>query len=121
MFEAPSLPFSSPPAMLVTLLPGTDRKRTDSLYRYRLTYRNPQAQVSGCVMTWDVQGGRLPYQVALERDDAGNLRLHCTCADAIYRAEGQGRFCKHVHGLLDFGRRPCSLGQEQPAVQCRGA
>ena len=27
------------------------------------------------------------YQIALERDEAGNLRIHCTCADAIFRAE----------------------------------
>jgi hypothetical protein len=45
----------------------------------------------------------MPYQVALERDEAGNLRLHCTCADAIFRGEEQGHFCKHVLGLLRIG------------------
>jgi hypothetical protein len=39
----------------------------------------------------------------LERDEAGNLRLHCTCADAVFRAEEDGRFCKHVRGLLQIG------------------
>jgi hypothetical protein len=88
----------------LTLLPGSDRKRSQAIYCYRLTYQNPLAGVSGCVMLWDVSGGRLPYQIALERDEAGNLRLHCTCADAAFRAEAEGRFCKHVHGLLQCGR-----------------
>ena len=42
-------------------------------------------------MTWEVSGGRMPYQIALERDDAGSLRIHCTCADAVFRAEDEGR------------------------------
>ncbi len=89
--------------MLFRLLPGPSRKRTASPYGYRLTYRNPQADAPGCVMTWEVSGGRLLYQIALERDDAGGLRLHCTCADAIFRAEAEGRLCKHLCGLLEFG------------------
>jgi hypothetical protein len=88
----------------LTVLPGSNRKRSPSAYSYRLTYHNPLAGISGCVMLWEVSGGRLPYQIALERDEAGNLRLHCTCADAVFRAEGEGRFCKHVHGLLQCGR-----------------
>jgi hypothetical protein len=89
---------------MFTLLPGPSRKRVQSSYCYHLTYRNPESAATGCVLIWEVAGGRLPYQIALERDDAGNLRLHCTCADAVFRAEGEGRFCKHVRGLLDFGR-----------------
>ena len=90
--------------VLVTRLPGPGRKRSESLYHYRLTYRNPLDDAVGCVMIWEVSGGRLPYQVALERDEAGNLHVHCTCADAIFRAEAEGRFCKHVHGLLQIGQ-----------------
>jgi hypothetical protein len=45
----------------------------------------------------------MAYQVALERDERGRHRWHCTCADAIYKAEEQGRVCKHVQGLLEFG------------------
>jgi hypothetical protein len=91
--------------LLVTRLPGPGRKRSEALYHYRLTYRNPLDDAVGCVMLWEVSGGRLPYQVALERDEAGSLHVHCTCADAIFRAEGEGRCCKHVQGLLQVGRR----------------
>jgi hypothetical protein len=87
----------------LAVLPGPDRKRTSHLYQYRLTYRNLDANPIGCVGTWEVIGGRMPYQIALERDDAGRHAWHCTCADAVYKAEEQGRVCKHVQGLLDFG------------------
>ena|SRR5947209_810954 len=89
---------------LVTLLPGPARDRAQAAYCYRLTYRSPLPDGTGCAMIWEVTGGRLPYQIALERDEAGNLRLHCTCADAVFRAENEGRPCKHVHGLLQLGR-----------------
>ncbi len=89
---------------LATILPGPDRKRSAACYSFRLLYRNPDPEAIGCVMTWEVQGGRLPYQVAVERDEAGELRLHCTCADAIFRGEVEGRACKHVSGFLKLGR-----------------
>jgi hypothetical protein len=89
---------------LLTLLPGPDRKRSETIYRYRLTYRNPDAEAVGCVMIWEVQGGRLVYQIAVERQEEGQLQVHCTCADAIFRAETEGRFCKHVRGFLKFGQ-----------------
>ncbi len=94
-----------PPVVLFTLLPGPDRKREARPYGYRLTYRNPDAEGVGCLMLWEVSGGRLHYQIALERDEAGGLRLHCSCADAIFRCEAEGRVCKHVRGLMDLGRR----------------
>jgi hypothetical protein len=103
-------------AVVFTLLPGPDRKRGTRPYGYRLTYRNPDAEAVGCVMLWEVCGGRLHYQVALERDQSGGLRFHCSCADAVFRGEPEGRFCKHVRGLLDIGRcggtgpAPVSLG-----------
>jgi hypothetical protein len=92
------------PTIHRTVLPGPDRKRSRSSYAYRLTYRNPQETGAGCVLLWEVSGGRMPYQIALERDESGNLRLHCTCADAVFRAEEEGRFCKHIHGLIELGR-----------------
>jgi hypothetical protein len=94
---------TEPPVVLFTLLPGPDRKRVARPYGYRLTYRNPDADGIGCVMLWEVSGGRLHYQIALEREETGGLRLHCSCADAIYRCESEGRVCKHVRGLLDLG------------------
>ncbi len=106
------LPSSSNPAsVLFTLLPGPSRKRCVIAYRYQLTYRNPDPDASGCVMTWDVTGGRLTYQIALERQEDGQLRCHCTCADAVFRAEEEGRCCKHVEGLLEFGRPARHLPQ----------
>ena len=96
-------PTEPTPALYLTVLPGPDRKRTRSLYYYRIVYRDPRANEPGCVALWEVVGGRTAYQVALERDDAGRHFWHCTCADAVYRAEEQGRVCKHVRGLLAFG------------------
>jgi hypothetical protein len=93
-----------PAGVICTLLPGPDRKRSARSYSYRVTYRNPDRDAAGCVLLWHVAGGRMGYQIALERDDNGNLQLHCTCADAVFRAEPENRFCKHVRGLLEFNR-----------------
>jgi hypothetical protein len=88
--------------LVTMLLPGADRKRTISLYQYRVTFRTNNGHEPGCVMTWEVSGGRLPYQIAAERLADGSLKYHCTCADAVYRGEGDPHHqCKHVHGLLD--------------------
>jgi hypothetical protein len=91
------------PIIYLAILPGSDRKRTRSVYHYRLAYRSEDPEKPGCVALWEVVGGRMPYQVALERDDRRGHFWHCTCADAIYKAEEQGRVCKHVQGLLEFG------------------
>ena len=91
------------PIVYLAILPGADRKRTRSVYHYRLAYRSPYPEEAGCVALWEIIGGRMPYQVALERDDRGRHAWHCTCADAVYKAEEQGRVCKHVQGLLEFG------------------
>ncbi len=91
--------------LVVAALPGPTRKRTPSPYCYRLTYRNPEPAVPGCTLLWDVLGGRMRYQVALERETDGTLRWHCTCADAVYRGETEpNHVCKHVRGLLHLGR-----------------
>jgi hypothetical protein len=56
-------------------------------------------------LLWEVFGGRLTYQVALEREVGGGLRWHCTCADAVYRGEEVADHrCKHVRGLVALGR-----------------
>jgi hypothetical protein len=88
---------------LCARLPGPDRSRSERDYCFHLTYRNPDPDAIGCVLTWEVSGGRQPYQIAVEREEAGRLRLHCTCADAVFRAELKGRFCKHVRGFLQSG------------------
>jgi hypothetical protein len=103
-----------PLSHLYAFLPGPDRKRSQSQYSYRLTYRSPNRIAPGCVMSWEVSGGRMPYQIALERNEAGNMRIHCTCADAVFRAEEEGRFCKHVHGLLHLGGDAESDGEALP-------
>ena len=87
-----------------TPMPGPDRKRTIRPYLFHVSYCNPDPLEVGCAMTWEVVGGRLSYQIALERAEDGELRWHCTCADAIYRAENEGRHCKHVKALLALGR-----------------
>ena len=88
--------------LLLTVLPGPDRKRIPAPYQFRVTYRNHTITATGCVMTWEVTGGRLPYQVALEQTAAGEHRWHCSCADAVYRGENDPKHrCKHVDGLID--------------------
>jgi hypothetical protein len=109
-------PTTPTPFLYLAILPGPDRKRSGSLYHYRLAYRSAYPDEPGCVALWEVVGGRLAYQVALERDDAGRHHWHCTCADAVYRAEDQGRVCKHVRGLLNF-----SPGLPQPHFFRRSA
>ena len=92
----------SPDGMLMKILPGADRKRSPGLYCYRVTFRSPTGQEPGCVMTWDVSGGRGTYQIALERLVPGRMKWHCTCADAVYRGEQDPNHrCKHVTGLLE--------------------
>ena len=86
---------------LSTLLPGPDRKRTPHLYLYRMNYRNPDREAVGCIMTWEVFGGRMPYQIAVERREDQCLTIHCTCADAVFRREDEGRLCKHAQGFLE--------------------
>lgn len=86
---------------MTATIPGPDRKRTLTDYRYRLTYRDAAPDGPGCLMAWDVSGGRLPYQVAVERTDGGQLRWHCSCADAVYRGEDVRHTCKHVRGLVE--------------------
>lgn len=104
------------PLALLTLLPGPGRKRVPQLYGYRLTYRNPDRNGPGCVMAWEITGGRMTYQVALERNAVGNLHFHCTCADAVYRAEGAGRFCKHIRGLCEFAHHVSGIGSTDTAI-----
>jgi len=90
-------------AVLIAMLPGPDRKRKEALYQYRLIYREPHFEAEGCLLLWQVVGGRESYQVALERDSRGLLRWHCTCADHVYRAEAiENHACKHIRGLRDF-------------------
>jgi hypothetical protein len=85
-------------------VPGPDRKRTLRPYFYRVTYCNDNPQGVGCAMSWEVFGGRVSYQVALEREWDGSLRWHCTCADAVYRGESRDHHCKHIKGILGLGR-----------------
>jgi hypothetical protein len=104
------------PFRLHARLPGPDRKRSEADYDYELLYRNPDPDAVGCVLTWEVRGGRLPYQIAVEREEAGRLRLHCTCADAVFRGALVGRFCKHVRGFLQSGQE---LQHGEPAAPAR--
>lgn len=93
------------PAVVFAALPGPTRKRTPAPYCYRLTYQGDQNE-PGCAFQWDVMGGRDIYQIALERLTSGELRWHCTCADAVYRGDGARHVCKHVKGLMAQGRTP---------------
>ncbi len=87
-----------------TILPGPDRKRLPARYRYRLMYRNPDPATVGCLLLWEVSGGRVPYQIAIEREETGTMRSHCTCPDAVYRNDLPGHTCKHVRGFIHLGQ-----------------
>jgi hypothetical protein len=90
-------------ALITMLLPGPSRKREPAPYHFRVTYRNPDATEPGCVMTWEVLGGREGYQIALERTPAGEHVWHCTCPDAVYHGENKHAYrCKHVQGLTEL-------------------
>ena len=64
--EPPAEPI---PAVYLTVLPGPDRRRSRSLYHYRAVHRSARPGDAGCVAAWEVVGGRMAYQVALERDE----------------------------------------------------
>ena len=99
MILAPKTPF----ALITLILPGPNRKQTPAPYHFRVTYRNPETTEPGCVMTWDVLGGRENYQIALERTTTDDLIWHCTCPDAIYREQVRPcHRCKHVRGLMSL-------------------
>jgi len=100
-------------------LPGPTRKRAPSAYCYRLTYRNADPAEPGCVLLWEVDGGRQPYQIALERESTGSLRWHCTCADAVYRGEDAPHRCKHIRGLQALGHQ--AITNSVPSEPCSGA
>lgn len=85
-------------AQMRMTLPGPDRWRSPTDYQYTVTYRSPDGKIPGSLMTWQVDGGRLSYQVVLELTDSGQRKWHCTCADAIYRGSPEHE-CKHVQAL----------------------
>lgn len=85
-------------------LPGPTRHRSASPYCYRLLHESSEPQEEGCLLLWEVFGGREIYHVALEREDSGDLHWHCSCADAVYRGDRRVTHCKHVRGLRGHGR-----------------
>lgn len=88
--------------VIAVTMPGPTRKREPAEYRFRVTYRGTELREPGCLMTWEVTGGRAPYQLALERTERGDTRWHCTCADYEFRGDDDPRYrCKHVSGLVD--------------------
>jgi hypothetical protein len=101
-----TIPFDSflTASRFYTPVPGPDRRRSVKPYEYRITYCSRDPKETGCAVVWEVLGGRGAYQVALEREENGRFRWHCTCADAVYRCESAGRVCKHVRGVLSLGR-----------------
>jgi hypothetical protein len=106
LLNGPSFP---DPDWLLASLPGPTRQRSLSPYWYQLVYRNLRTTEPGCALLWKVFGGREVYQIVLERDEAGTLHWHCTCADAVYRGEDAPHRCKHVQGLQAIGRRLAAL------------
>lgn len=117
-----TLPTFHTKSLVVTRLPGPTRKRTPSPYLFKLTYCNPEPAVPGCLLLWDVLGGRMRYQVALERETNGELRWHCTCADAIYRGETEeNHVCKHVRAMLNVGRAQPETDDDAESECCAEA
>ncbi len=96
---------SARPEILIADLPGPTRKRTPSPYGFRLTHHSADPGAEGCVLLWEVYGGRLTYQIAVEREAGGGLNWQCTCADWVYRNEDFPDYkCKHIRALKARGR-----------------
>jgi hypothetical protein len=102
-----------PESVLFAVLPGPSRKRHQVWYCYHLTFRAEQIDEPGCLLLWEVFGGREVYQVAVERMESGGLHWYCTCADAVYRG-GERHCCKHIRGLQQQGRNPELTGLAPP-------
>jgi hypothetical protein len=105
-------------ASLRAELPGPDRKRQPTGYHYLLHYRARDPEQIGCVMLWEVSGGRTAYQIAIQRDEAGHIHSHCTCGDAVFRSHVEGHVCKHVRGFLQLGRRSVLPEGDAPLQAC---
>ena len=93
---------TSPRPTLLTLLPGITRKRLPHVYQFRRTFTRSPGDDTTCLATWDVLGGREPYQIASEQTSNGDVLWQCTCADAVYRGKTPYYRCKHVRGLLEL-------------------
>lgn len=110
---------SDSPGVVTAILPGPNRQRRPTRYAYCVRYRNPDPRQPGCLITWDVLGGRDDYQIAAEWTLDNRIAWHCTCPDAIFRGSRHpARFCKHIHGLftvLNIGSEPnASPPQRRP-------
>jgi hypothetical protein len=102
-FRRDSISNLSSQTVLVAMIPGPSRKRENSIYSYRMVFRNPEPETDGCLALWHVSGGRMTYQVAIERDMQGQILWHCTCADHVFRHElSADHCCKHVGALRNF-------------------
>ena len=89
--------------LITLLLPGSDRKRRPAPYHYRITFRARPPVAPGCIATWEVYGGREEYQITLEKSPGNELLWHCTCPDAVYRAnDNNPHYCKHIRGLREL-------------------
>lgn len=87
------------PDTQVFQLTGPTRRQGQVPYLFHLIYRASGTKHLGCVLLWMIQGGREPYQIALERTEYGQMIWHCTCADFVYRRNREGCHCKHVNAL----------------------
>jgi len=111
-------------ALITLVLPGPDRKRQPVPYHFRITFRSPTSTEPGCVATWEIYGGREEYQLSLERTHGSELIWHCTCPDAVYRADDKNptpHYCKHVRALRELfdlvTPPPINTPEAQEAVQ----
>lgn len=80
-------------AVMVCVLPGPDRKRTDHLYRFRMVHKGDPSDP--CQQVWQVDGGRQTYQVVLNHKGM----WECSCAAGVYSKSGP---CKHAKCLMAF-------------------
>src|SRR3954471_3804427 len=105
----PAMSTEPTPLLYLAVLPGPDRKRSRHLYHYRLTYRSPRPEECGCVAVWEVGGGGMSYQVALEREGG---------ADVVRGGAGEGQPAPPLLAL-HLCRRSLPGRGRGPGVQAR--
>ena len=73
---------------------------------FRLTYRSRDPKADRLYAALGRIRRRSEYQIAVEREEGGCVRWHCTCADWVYRNEDFPDYqCKHIRAESERAKR----------------
>ena len=82
-------------SVFVCPLPGPSRKRTETLYRFRLIHEGKEGDE--CRLIWQCDGGKDLYQQTL----AAGGDWECSCPAFTFKRRGT---CKHLCAVWIFTR-----------------